>query len=203
MTTTVGQLFRKFDLLDLKQVKWGTNFKEKDQGIYVVSTSNKPDQHLGITDRPIFDDQQIELWIDKLPHFQVDGIPATLTNVKSRLTSFWFPDESIIYIGKAPKRSDENGISKRVCEYFSTTIGNGGPHSGGQWIKTLKNLDTFTVYYSPCDKPGEIENKMLDYFMSNVSKSTLARLYDNQLPIPFANIKFTGNKKHGLKNQRL
>lgn len=126
-----------------------------------------------------------------------------MTNVKKRLTEFWFPDESIIYIGKAPTRKKESGISKRVSEYFSTIIGNGGPHSGEQWVKTLKDLNTLTVYYGACDKPGEIEHNMLDFYMSNVSKTTLEKLYDKQLPIPFANIKFTGNKNHGLKNQRL
>jgi hypothetical protein len=202
-TTTVRQLFNKVGISDFHQVKWGTTFSEKKQGVYVVSTSNNPDKHLGLADRPNFDDQQIKLWINKLPDFQVDGVPATLTNIKNRLADFWFPDESILYIGKAPTRKSGSGISKRVSEYFSTVLGNGGPHSGGQWIKTLKDLDTFTVYYSSCDNPSEIEHKMLNIFMENVSKTTLKTLYDKQLPIPFANIKITGNKNHGLKNQRL
>ena len=201
--TTVRHLFNKFDILDFHQVKWGTIFNEKRQGVYVVSTSNNPDKHLGITDSPNFEDQQIKLWIGKLSNFQVDGNPATLTNIKNRLADFWFPDESILYIGKAPTRKSESGISKRIREYFTTIIGNGGPHSGGQWIKALKDLNTFTVYYAACDKPGEVEHKMLEFFMSNVSTKTLANLYDKRLPIPFANIKFTGNKNHGLKNQRL
>ena len=202
-TTTVRQLFDKFDLIDFKQVKWGTKFNETKQGVYVVSTSSNPDKHLGITDRPNFDDEQVRLWLNKLSDFQVDGVPATLTNLKYRLTKFWFSDESILYIGKAPTRKNKSGVSKRVIEYFTTGIGDGGPHSGGQWIKVLKDLNTFTVYYAPCDKPAEIEHKMLDFFMGNVSKTTLINLYDKQLPIPFANIKFTGNKNHGLKNQRL
>lgn len=178
------------------------HFRKRNK-VYVVSTSKNPDKHLGISDQPNFDDQQINIWISNLADFQVDGIPATLTNVKKRLTDFWFPDESILYIGKVPTRNNESGISKRVGEYFSTIIGNGGPHSGGQWVKALKDLNTFTVYYGACNKPGEIEHKMLNFFMNNVSKMTLAKLHDKQLPIPFANIKFTGNKNHGLKNQRL
>ncbi len=73
----------------------------------------------------------------------------------------------------------------------------------GQWIKTLKALNTYSVYYGACDNPGDVELNMLEYFMSNVSKLTLSQLYDKELPIPFANIKFKGNKNHGLKNQRL
>lgn len=202
ITTTVRQLFNNSGILDFDQVKWGTTFCEKEQGVYVVSTSNEPDKHLGITDKPNFDDQQIELWISKLPDFQVDGVPATLTNLKNRLTEFWLPDESILYIGKAPKRKSNSGISCRVMEYFTTIIGYRSPHSGGQWIKTLKDLKSYTVYYGACNNPAGIKKEMMSFFMGNVSEATLSKLYDKQLPLPFANIKFNGNKKHGLKNQR-
>ncbi len=203
MTTTVRQLFNDFNIMDLHQVKWGTTFYNNEQGVYVVSTSNNPDKHLGTIDHPNFDEQQIKLWIDKLPYFQVDGVQATLKNVKNRLSEFWFPDESILYIGKAPERKSGSGISKRVIEYFSTIIGNGGPHSGGQWIKALKDLGNFTVYYGSCNNPAFIEHKMLEFFMKNVNKTTLLKLRVKELPIPYANIKFTGNKNHGFKNQRL
>ena len=203
MATTVRQLFNNVDILDFNQVKWGTLFKENKEGVYVVATSENPDKHLGISDLPNFDDQLINLWISKLPNFQIDGTTATLTTLKKRLTDFWFPDESVLYIGKAPTRKNGSGISKRVTEYFSTCIGDGGPHSGGQWIKVLKDLNTFTVYYGACDKPSVVENQMLNFFKSNVSKTSLANLYDKILPIPFANINITGNKNHGLKNQRL
>ena len=126
-----------------------------------------------------------------------------MTNVKNRLAEFWLPDESILYIGKASTRKNGSGISKRIREYFSTTIGDGGPHSGGQWVKSLANLNTLTVYYGVCDDPNEIEVQMLQFFMCNVSKTTLEGLYDKRLPIPFANIKVTRNKSHGFKNQRL
>lgn len=203
MPTTVQQLFNKFNILNFHEVKWETIFNEKRQGVYVVSTSSNPYEHLGISDKPNFDEQQITLWINRLSDFQVDNRPATLTNVRDRLTDFWLPDESILYIGKAPTRNNGSGISKRVREYFSTIIGDGSPHSGGQWIKALNDLNTFTVYYGLCDNPNEIEHKMLNFFMQNVSKTSLERLFDKQLPIPFANIKVSGNKKHGLKNQRL
>lgn len=203
MPTTIRQLFNQFDIFDFEQVKWGATFYENKEGVYVVSTSNNPDKNLGISDKPNFDDQQIKLWLSKLPNFQVDGVPATIENLKNRLIEFWFPDESILYIGKAPKRKSDSGISKRVTEYFTTIIGDGGPHSGGQWIKALKALNNYTVYYGACIKPADIEKEMMAFFMDNVSETTLTKLYDKNLPIPFANIKFTGNKKHGLKNQRL
>ena len=138
MAITVRQLFNEFNILDFKKVKWGEIFNEKRQGVYVVFSSNDPDKHLGITENPLFDDKQINLWISKLPNFQIDGFPADPSVLKNRLKSFWLPDESILYIGKAPTRKNGTGISKRVMEYFSTIIGDGGPHSGGQWIKVLR-----------------------------------------------------------------
>lgn len=199
---TVLQLFNKFDITEFQCVKWGTTFAEKKQGIYVVSTSSDPLQHLGLSARPDFDDQQIDFWINSLSDFKVDGRRAVMDNVKGRLSHFWLPDESILYIGKAPTRKNGSGISKRVIEYYSTIIGKRRPHAGGQWIKVLKNIDRLTVYYGACDKPGEIELKMLGFFMKNVSEITLERLHDKKLPLPFANIKFTGNKNHGLGKQR-
>jgi len=203
MPTTVRQLFNQFDIVNFNQVKWNTPFKETKAGVYIVSTSDNSDKHFGISNQPIFDDQQIKFWISKLLNFQIDGISASAENLRKRLTDFWLPDESILYIGKAPKRKKGSGLSKRVTEYFSTIIGNSGPHSGGQWIKTLKNINSFTVYYGACDECGEIENKMLQFFMNNISKETLLNLHDKQLPLPFANIKYLSSKKHGFKNQRL
>jgi hypothetical protein len=203
MATTVQQLFDKFEIQKINKISWGTAFSENEQGIYIVSTSTNPDKHLSLTNQPEFDDGQIKLWLDKLPNFLVDQVKANPTILKSRLAQFWLPDESILYIGKAPKRKNGSGISKRVMEYFSTIIGDGGPHSGGQWIKPLKALNTYYVYYGTCDNPAVVELQMLEYFMSNVSKLTLSNLFDKELPIPFANIKFQGNKNHGLKNQRL
>jgi hypothetical protein len=203
MATTVKQIFNKFGIHEFKKVKWGTTFNELKQGIYIVSTSDNPNLHLGICQTPQVNQNQINLWISKLPNFLIDNVQVDSKSLINRLNSFWLPDESILYIGKAPSRKDGNGISNRVIEYFNTIIGNGGPHSGGQWIKILKQLDSFTVYYAECNDPADVENRMLEFFMKNVSEETKSLLFDKNLPLPFANIKFKGNKKHGIRNQRL
>jgi hypothetical protein len=202
-TTTVSQLFNKFEIFDFKQVNWGAVFNETNQGIYVVALSHNPDKHLGISDKPYFNDKQIEDWINLIPNFTVDGTRATLQNIKAHLTEFWFPDESILYIGKAPTRGNGDGISNRINEYYRTIIGKGAPHSGGQWIKVLSNLNSLTIYYGLCNNPSDIEDKMLEFFMSNVSETTLAKIYDKNLPLPFANIKYGRNKSRRFKNERI
>jgi hypothetical protein len=203
MPTTICEILNAHNIEIANCVPWGTSIHDNNEGVYLVSTSGEPRKNLGITEEPLFDDFQIELWINKLDNFLVDNAPATVKSLKDRLKRFWLPDENILYIGKAPKRQNSGGIGKRIKEYHSTEIGDGGPHSGGQWIKILANITKLYVYYGYSDKPGTAEKMMLRYFMRNVSYLTLARLYDKELPLPFANINLSGNKKHGLKNQRL
>jgi hypothetical protein len=81
MATTVQELFYKFDILDFKQVKWGTVFNEKKQGVYIVSTSNDPNRHLGIKKQPEFDDKQIDHWLNKVTNFQIDGFCANASTL--------------------------------------------------------------------------------------------------------------------------
>lgn len=203
MPTTVSQLFLEQKISDFKQVPWDTLINDSGQGVYVISTSEDPDKHLGLTSEPLFDDVQIENWINTVPNFTLNGMRPTIENVKIHLRQFWFNDESILYVGKAPYRRNGDGVSNRVEEYYNTRIGKGGPHSGGQWIKVLSNLNTFTVYYAFCDNPSETEHEMLDCFMKNVSESSLLNCFDQNLPLPFANIKFKGNKANNFQNQRL
>ncbi|MBL0065795.1 MAG: hypothetical protein IPP38_12450 [Bacteroidetes bacterium] len=91
MPTTVQQLFRKFEIQEIKKISWGTAFSEKRQGIYVLSTSSNADKHLSITNQPTFDESQIKLWISKIPKFSVDEEKANSIILKNRLNEFWFP----------------------------------------------------------------------------------------------------------------
>jgi hypothetical protein len=202
MGTTIKQLFTEFELDSFNYIKWGNHFTKNEQGVYVVSTSSDPNENLGISDSPLFDDIQINNWINSLPNFLIDNIKANPKMLKNRLSNFWLPDENILYIGKAPTRKGGSGISRRVGEYFNTNITARSPHAGGQWIKSLGHLNDFTVYYAECESPAKIESKMLEFFMANVSHKTLTGLYDKTLPLPFANIKFNKNKFHGLKNHK-
>ena len=59
---------------------------------------------------------------------------------------------------------------------YKTPIGAKRPHSGGYWIKTLSILNNLMVYYASCDNPSKMEDLMIEYFMKNVSISTLKNL---------------------------
>lgn len=204
MPTTIKQLFDASNIENIHKEKWGTIVENQRQGVYIVSMSPIPDENAITLEKPNFNYPEIAKWIDKLPDFTIDGVKPTIELLKKRLTEFWLPDESILYIGKAPKRSNGDGLGQRIYEYYITEIGEGRPHSGGQWIKTLSNLETSFVYYGYCNDPTDVERQMLDLFMANVSIETVQSLRDSSLPLPFANIRYKPmvDKKHGMKNQR-
>lgn len=189
MPITIQQIFSNFGITEIKKVKWGIAINEEQEGVYIVSTSNSQFENNGCLPQPEFNDSQLTKWIQKLPDFEIDSNKVTEDSIKKRLSQFWLPDESILYIGKAPLRKKGGGIGNRVKEYYKTDIGNKSPHSGGQWIKCLKNLDNLYVYYATCDNSDYIERKMLYYFMQNVSVETLDLLYDKNMPLPFANLR--------------
>ena len=143
----------------------------------------------------------IRKWIKKVDGFEIDKIKTfDPDKVIERLSQFWLPDENILYIGKAPKRSSGNGIGNRVREYYKTDYGEKRPHAGGHWLKSLTILDELFVYYTACENPGRIEEGMLRFFCNNVSEATISILRDKVLPLPFANLQLRRGqvKNHGL-----
>jgi hypothetical protein len=202
MPTTIKEIFDAFKIDPINKTKWGECVYCTDPGIYIVSLSSEFEKNIDLIKVPKFDDQKILQWINKVSLFKIDGSRPTIQIINDRLTRFWLPDESILYIGKI-KRKTNSGLGKRIHEYYETEIGDGGPHSGGQWIKVLKNLNSLYVYYGYSADPKTIEDKMLTYFNDHVSKQTKSILYDPNKTIPFANIRHHGDKKHGMKKQRL
>lgn len=204
MPTTIKEIFNSQNIGSIYKVKWGENITSQSGGIYIVSTSSIPSQNLGISSVPNIDDTILIAWIKKVQNFTIDGERNFLL-LKKRLKEFWLPDENILYIGKATVRANGKGLGKRISEYYTTKIGAGSPHSGGQWIKTLKNLDKVYVYYGFIDNSSKVEEDMLKYFIENVSDITKEKLRDKNLPLPFANIRYKGttDKNHGMLNQRL
>lgn len=199
MPVTVNEIFESINVQEVSQIEWGNNPQLKEPGVYVISLSDNPDQNNNTISEPLFDNEQTINWFRKCNDLKMDG--QKLTNFKTlqnRLSEFWLPDENILYIGKAG-----TSLQKRVNQYYITEIGAGGPHSGGQWLKVLSNLDKCFVYYAETEKPGKDESALLKYFAENISDSTKEKLRDPDMPLPFANIRHGGDKQHGLTNQRL
>ena len=147
MPTKVGDLFDIYRVENHSVVQWGTPILTQESGVYIVSCS---DDINFLPPKAVFPNFRMEIishWIETVPGFLLDSKPATTEAARVRLSEFWLADECILYVGKAPRRNSGLGIGNRVREYYRTIIGKGSPHSGGQWIKCLSNLNQLFVHY--------------------------------------------------------
>ncbi len=213
MPTTINELIEKFKLPKSEVVKWGKPIPTKKEGIYIVSLSEDPEKNGGIRDDIPISPDIIDKWIKKRKGFKLDGVCTCDKDlIIERLSQFWFPDENILYIGKAPK-----GIRNRVEAFYKTEYGERSPHAGGHWIKSLSNLnDLLYVHYVLCDNSGEIEIdkieiELLEFFIKNVSGKSKSRLRDREKKwmLPFGNLELRNLelkkrhiKNHGLGNMK-
>lgn len=183
---TIKELFLHIGITNFRQARWGQEIECSQPGVYIISSSRAPEDSIQDS-QPNFNDVAILKWINRLPEFTLDGMRPNVEALKKRLEEFWCPNETILYIGQTNR-----SISKRVDEYYKTVLGARTPHSGGQWLKTLRNIDSFYVYYAPTINPKTQESNLLDYFYNSVGK------------LPFANLEGPERKKkkHGLKGQR-
>lgn len=201
MPTTINELSRVFNLNHFKMVHWGFPPGTEEVGIYIISLSPDPEKNIGTLEKCPVDVEIINEWIYKVGGFELDGLKTfDAQSVTRRMSEFWLPDENILYIGNAPKRSNNKGIGNRVREFYKTEYGEAKPHAGGHWLKSLKNLNELYVYYAETYDSGNIEIEMLEFFCDNVSDETLEILMDKKLPLPFANLELTKGKRknHGL-----
>lgn len=183
--TTVKDLFKQVGITECDTVKWGETCPSSAKGLYIVSLCADPATKSGLK-TPVFNEAQIQQWIDRLPDFRIDGQRPTVASLKKRLLEFWHPTETILYIGQTGST-----LKKRIGAYYRTPLGDRKPHSGGHWLKTLQNLPDLYVHYAASDNPVGDEAKMLAYFKQQAGE------------IPFANLEGPdGRKPHGLQNQR-
>jgi len=201
MPLSVKNLLQSQNLQIKGLVKWGTPFEADYYGVYVVALSDDPDQNKKLLERPTFSESKIQTWINTATEMKIDGELPTIEKLKKRLTEFWFPDENIVYIGKAEKQKVED----RVSQFYSHKVGKRSPHKGGFWIKLLSNLSELNIYYSEIKDAPKVETtekSLQKYFMSNVSDESLKNIRDKNLTLPFGNLKFGGKiKKHGISKQ--
>tara|TARA_B100001173_G_C15857769_1_gene491592 strand:+ start:64 stop:684 length:621 start_codon:yes stop_codon:yes gene_type:complete len=206
MATSVNILCEKFNLSSPKRVDWNEIPPTQEEGIYIVSLSSNPEKNNGTHEKAPISEDIIKKWLTKVGGFELDKINTFDSDkVIERLSQFWLPDENILYIGKAPKRSNGSGIATRVREYYNTEYGEKRPHSGGHWLKSLTILNELFVYYSVCEDSGTIEKDMMRFFCNNVSEATKSHLRDPYLPLPFANLQLKRGqiKKHGLGKMKI
>lgn len=133
--------------------------------------------------------------------------------MSQRLSEFWIPDETVLYIGKATH------LKKRLGQFYRNDIGSKkDTHRGGHWLKTLGILEQLYVYFASTEninpRPEEVEQALLQAFSDRISAKSRnpARIgrtvgTTELFPMPFANREMnSGGKKrkdHGIKGRRI
>ncbi len=181
MPSTIQELLDAAGIELADQVKWRTMISDDKPGIYIVSISSAADKNEEYSlSKPPIDSNIVTVWLNTVSTLKLDGSRPTMERLVSRLSGFWLPDETILYIGKA-----DTSLRSRVGAYYRTRLGKSGPHRGGHWLKTLSVLDELSVFWStPLIQDGEsmekIQDDLLSVFVTNVSQATKKEIYDPQ-----------------------
>jgi hypothetical protein len=212
MPSSVADIFEAASLRPAGVVRWGEAPSpppsgEPSTGIYVVALTDRTGTLDGVLSTAPLSSVAVDELLDARPELTLDGRRATTQTVIERLSSFWLPDEVVLYIGLAgPRRNQppEGEVSKRVKEYYATPLGARSPHSGGWPLKTIDRLQDLYVHFAYCHRVTEAERECLGHFAARVSVTSLALLRDQVRVMPFANLEFPkGNpKNHGFRGAR-
>lgn len=212
MPVCVKELYRILSIYSFESVRWEINVECDSQGVYMVAISEDAEKCVNPYEKAPINTARIAEWISRVPDMRIDGNLPTIETLSQRLSEFWIPDETILYIGKSKK------LGERLKQFYRHKLGNKAPHKGGVWLKTLDVLDDLHIYYAPTDEhdmtPEHIEQALLRQFMKRVSQNSrsigrigLTKGTDELFPIPFANryVDFSGRhvKDHGISNDHL
>jgi len=180
------QLLREIGLMADGPVRWGQPVRVGGPGLYVIELGAP------IAEAPI-ELTKVGKWIERVPNLRLDGARPTSKQLAARLASFWWPDQTIVYIGSSPK-----SIGGRIRAYYETPLGDGRPHAGGHWIQTLRSLDSVRVWWAATDAAEEYEDAAFDAFAASQPSRRPDRP-SGALPLPWANLRRMGERQaHGI-----
>jgi len=121
---------------------------------------------------------------------RVDGQRPTSKELAARLSSFWLPSRSVVYIG-----ASDASVASRVAAMAKTVLGDRRPSSAGHWLHTLRSLETARVWWASTTAVEEYEDALLTAFAEGVPTSDLARLPTADVILPFANLRRTTGER--------
>jgi transcription elongation factor GreA len=153
-------------------------------GIFVVElTAPLPRAPIELT--------RVGKWIERVPSLRMDGDRPTSKALAARLSAFWLPSQTVVYVG-----SSSSSISGRVASIQRTVLGDRRPHSGGHWLATLDPRTSMRVWWAATDAIEEYEDALLSAFEGAVAAAEAAALPDRSVVLPWANLRRpTGERK--------
>jgi len=176
-------LLRAVGLLADGPVVWGRPIPARGPGVFVVELpAPSPSAPLELT--------RIGKWVERVESLRVDGQRPTSKELAARLSSFWLPSRSVVYIG-----ASDASVASRVAAMAKTVLGDRRPSSAGHWLHTLRSLETARVWWASTTAVEEYEDALLTAFADGVPTSDLARLPTTDVILPFANLRRTTGER--------
>jgi len=173
---TAAELLRSIGLEVDGPTRWGMKPTSRTSGIFVVELP-EPSEHIAI------DVDEVRRWIERVPDLRLDGERPTQSVVAERMRSFWAPGQSLLYVGRTAK-----SLSARVASLYATELGHARPHSGGHWLKVLRDQSRLRLWWAETDAPEEYEDVLIEAFADSLPKDVRAALPKGAPLLPWANL---------------
>ncbi|MEA2025956.1 MAG: hypothetical protein U9O18_04635, partial [Chloroflexota bacterium] len=152
------------------------------------------------TNRAPIDVDEVRRWLERVPELRLDGERPTQSTLAARLSTFWVPDQTLLYVGRTAK-----SLSARVASLYATELGHARPHPGGYWLKTLREPSKLRLWWAETDAPEEYEDELIEAFAAGIPDEVRERLPEGAPLLPWANLESpTGpTRKTGLASALL
>jgi transcription elongation factor GreA len=185
---TTADLLRSVGLDIDGPARWGAKPPSRTAGIFAIEAAT--------TSRvPPFDAVEVRHWLERVPDLTLDGSRPTESVLADRLANFWVPSQKLLYVGRTAK-----SLSGRVAALYGTELGYRLPHSGGYWLKTLRDQAKLRLWWAETDAAEEYEDALLAAFAETVPNDVRKRMSGRGPVLPWANL---GSPTGGMRDTGL
>ncbi len=188
LDTSAPALLRSVGLLADGPGQWGRPIPAQGPGVFIVELAAPlPNAPIELT--------RIGKWIERVETLRLDGARPVSKALAARLATFWLPAQTVLYIG-----ASDVSVRRRLSAMAGTELGHRRPQAGGNWLKTLRGLDSMRIWWAATTATEEYEDALLEAFAAGVPDAERAGLADPDVVLPFANLRRSagGRKSTGL-----
>ncbi len=159
---TAADLLREVGLIADGPAIWGRPIRHSAPGVFVVELA-APQPAPGL------DLALVGKWLERVPELHLDGVRPASRELSQRLSSFWLPDQPVLYIG-----STQGSVAGRVAAIVKTVPGDAKPAASGLWLHFLRNPGDLRVWWAGTDALEEYEDALLEAFAAGISDADRA-----------------------------
>lgn len=180
-------------------VPWGQTPRCDQPGVYLVCLDRDEGSAANAVSECPISVAAVEKLLSVRSELTVDGKRPSTDDLATRISSFWLPHDTVLYIGLAG-----TSLSDRVRQYYQTPLGARSPHAGGWFLKALTSGPQRWVHWARAEDPDGAEDLMLKAFCAGVGMKDRQALPDPDHPFPFANLEWPRGvrKRHGIANAK-